>query len=141
MRIAIDPDCLPNNVNTLRATVAAQGTELAAARAGLLEQRYEIEALCARVAVALRVAFGRLSEKLCDQLEQLELTLADLDERIAETEPKDVGAVIDPIAVDPIKPTRRPLPAALPRDRSRWLQSSECAASAIDSCICLFRSC
>ena len=97
------------------AEMAAQRTELAAARAGLLEQRYEIEALRARLARALRVAFGRSSEKLRDQLEQLELTLADLDERIAETEPKDAGA-IEPIGTDPIKPARRPLPAALPRD-------------------------
>lgn len=49
----------------------------------------------ARLARALRVTFGRSSEKLVDQLEQLELTLADLDERIAETEPK--GSV-EPIA-------------------------------------------
>ena len=125
----IDPDSLPSDVATLRAMLSAQAvemaeqaamvaarqTELAAARAGLLEQRYEIEALRARLARALRVAFGRSSEKLRNQLEQLELTLADLDERIAETEPKDAGA-IEPIAADPIKPARRPLPAALPRD-------------------------
>ncbi len=117
----IDPDSLPSDVATLRAMLAAQAaemaaqrTELAAARAGLIEQRYEIEALRARLARALRVAFGRSSEKLRDQLEQLELTLADLDERIAETEPK--GAAVEPIAADPIKPARRPLPAALPRD-------------------------
>ena len=129
MRMPIDPDSLPSDVATLRAMlsaqavemahqatmVAAQRTELDAARAGLLEQRYEIEALRARLARALRVAFGRSSEKLRNQLEQLELTLADLDERIAETEPKDAGA-IEPIAADPIKPARRPLPAALPRD-------------------------
>ncbi len=125
----IDPDSLPSDVATLRAMlsaqavemaeqatmVAAQRTELDAARAGLLEQRYEIEALRARLARALRVAFGRSSEKLRDQLEQLELTLADLDERIAETEPKDAGD-IKPIVADPSKPARRPLPAGLPRD-------------------------
>ena len=110
----IDPDDLPSDIATLRAMVAAQRTELAAARVGLLEQRYEIEALRARLARALRVAFGRSSEKLRDQLEQLELTLADLDERIAETEPKDT--TVEPVAADPIKPVRRPLPPALPRD-------------------------
>ena len=116
----IDPDSLPSDVATLRAMLSAQATEMAAqrtelavARAGLLEQRYEIEALRARLARALRVAFGRSSEKLRNQLEQLELTLADLDERIAETEPKDS---VEPIAVDPSKPARRPLPTALPRD-------------------------
>ena len=130
VHMPIDPDSLPSDVATLRAMlsaqavemaeqaamVAAQRTELAAARAGLLEQRYEIEALRARLARALRVAFGRSSEKLRDQLEQLELTLADLDERIAETEPQDAGTAAKPTAADPIKPARRPLPAALPRD-------------------------
>jgi transposase len=124
----IDPDNLPSDVDALRAMlsaqavemaeqaamVAAQRTELAAARAGLLEQRYEIEALRARLAKALRVAFGRSSEKLRDQLEQLELTLADLDETIAATEPKDVEA--EPDGTAPSKPARRPLPATLPRD-------------------------
>lgn len=117
----IDPDNLPNDVATLRAMLSAQAaeitlqrTELAAARAGLLEQRYEIEALRARLARVLRVAFGRSSEKLRDQLEQLELTLADLDETIAETEPKD--AKVEPDGTAPSKPARRPLPAALPRD-------------------------
>ena len=109
-----DPDNLPSDVATLRAMVAAQRTELPAARAGLLEQCYEIEALRARLARALRVAFGRSSEKPRDQLEQLELMLADLDERIAETEPEDVKA--EPDGTAPSKPARRPLPAALPRD-------------------------
>ena len=117
----IDLDNLPSDVTTLRAMLSAQAaemalqrTELAAARAGLLEQRYEIEALRTRLARALRVAFGRSSEKLRDQVEQLELTLADLDETIAETEPKDGNAESNGTA--PSKPARRPLPAALPRD-------------------------
>ncbi len=118
----IDPDALPNDVATLRAMLsaqanemAAQRTELAAARAGLLEQRYEIEALRARLARALRVAFGRSSEKLHAQVEQLELTLADLDELLAETEPRDVDPTVEPSEAA-AKPARRPLPAALPRD-------------------------
>ena len=85
-----------------------------------MEQRYEIEALRARLARALRVAFDRSSEalgsKLRGQVEQLELTLADLDELLAETEPKDAGAAVEPVGDAPTKPVRRPLPAALPRD-------------------------
>ena len=117
----VDPDELPSDVATLRAMLAAQAaematqaTELAAARAGLLEQRYEIEALRARLARALRVAFGRSSEKLRGQVEQLELTLADLDELLAETEPTDATAA--PVEATPNKPARRPLPQTLPRD-------------------------
>ena len=136
VRMPIDPDSLPSDVATLRAMLsaqatemAAQRTELAAARAGLIEQRYEIEALRARLARALRVAFGRSSEKLRDQLEQLELTLADLDERIAETEPKDT--IVEPIAVDPTKPARRPLPTALPRDIVEHAAPSDAAGACV----------
>ena len=127
--VPIEPNSLPSDVATLKAMLstqsdematqaiemASQRTELAAARAGLIEQRYEIEALRARLARALRVAFGRSSEKLRGQMEQLELTLADIDELLAETEFRDAGAV-EPIEAEAIKPARRPLPAALPRD-------------------------
>lgn len=120
--VPIDPDALPSDVATLRAMLAAQSadmarqsaemaaqrTELAAARAGLLEQRYEIEALRARLARALRVAFGRSSEKLRAQVEQLELTLADLDELLAETEPRDADALAEPIEAQAAKPLRMP---------------------------------
>ena len=82
----------------------------------MLEQRYEIEALRARLARALRVVFGRSSEKLRGQMEQLELTLADLDELLAETEPNDATSTVVPIEAEPNKPARRPLPQALPRD-------------------------
>jgi hypothetical protein len=73
----------------IKAIRQAQDSELAAARAGIIEQRFEIEALRARLARLLRAAFGRSSEKLRDRLEQLELTLADIDELLAETSPPE----------------------------------------------------
>ena len=54
---------------------------------GIIEQRFEIEALKSRLAKLLRMTFGRSSEKLRDQVEQLELTLADIDEMLAEIAP------------------------------------------------------
>lgn len=134
-----DPESLPGDVAALRTLLvaqteevaaqkrrlaemaaerAAQQAELLAARAGLIEQRFEIEALRARLARALRVAFGRSSEKLRTQVEQLELTLTDIDELLGETAPDDNAAVAasptPPSTVE--KPVRRPLPEALPRD-------------------------
>lgn len=125
------PAELPTDVATLQAMVLAHAAELAevratrqmldaelaTARAGLIEQRYEIEALKARLAKALRLSFGRSSEKLRDQIEQLELTLADLDELLAETGP----AAGDPAPADNDQPdagkaARRPLPTGLPRE-------------------------
>jgi hypothetical protein len=80
---------LPDDIETLRALVVEQRTELALARSGLVEQRYEIEALKARLAKLLRAAFGQSSEKLRSDIEQLELLLADQEERAAETDPSD----------------------------------------------------
>ena len=60
----------------IEAARQVQEAELAAARAGIVEQRFEIEALKSRLARLLRTTFGRSSEKLRDRIEQLELTLA-----------------------------------------------------------------
>lgn len=128
---------LPDDVAALQAMVLAQraefaemqaarlaheaelGAELAAARAGLIEQRFEIEALKTRLSKLLRLSFGASSEKLRTQVEQLELTLDDIDELLAEigsdaAESDDAAADADDH--EPTKPTRRPLPEALPRD-------------------------
>ena len=122
----IVPADLPGDVAALRATIAAQTvaiaaqkTELVAARAGIIEQRFEIEALKARLARLLRVTFGRSSEKLRARVEQLELTLADIDELLAETTPPEgpvAAATEEETLADVRKPVRRPLPEALPRD-------------------------
>jgi transposase len=66
---------LPDDINALRALVMEQRAELALARSDLVKQRYEIEALKARLAKLLRAAFGQSSEKLRSAIEQLELLL------------------------------------------------------------------
>jgi len=97
---------LPTDVASLRAMVLAheaelmeirgqrqaQEAELAAARAGLIEQRFEIEALKSRLAKLQRMTFGRSSEKPRDQVEQLELALADIDEMLGEITPAYASA-------------------------------------------------
>ena len=77
----------------IRAQRQAQEAELAAARAGLIEQRFEIEALKSRLARLQRMTFGRSSEKLRDQVEQLELTLADLKAMLPTALTKDFQCV------------------------------------------------
>jgi len=122
-----DP-ALPDDVAMLRALLAAQAQELAAARAGLVEQRFEIEALRARLAKLLRARFGRSSEKLREQVEQLELTLADIDERLAETEPAAVAPAENAAPEGPRRPARRPLPVSLPRDLVEHAAPCACPA-------------
>ena len=99
----------------IRAQRQAQKAELATAHSGLIEQRFEIEALKARLSKLLRLTFGRSSERLRVQVEQLELALADIDELLAETGAVDVVATEQTVAQDR-KPARRPLPERLPRD-------------------------
>ena len=106
---------LPTDVAALQAIVLARKAELATAHSSLIEQRFEIEALKARLSKLLRLTFGRSSEKLRVQVEQIELALADIDELLAETGAADVAATEQTIAQDR-KPARRPLPETLPRD-------------------------
>lgn len=110
---------LPTDVAALQAMVLAQRSELTTARAGIMAQRFEIETLKARLAKLLRITFGRSSEKLREQIEQLELTLGDIDESLAETaaaEPPADEASSTSETQTRTKPARRPLPPALPRD-------------------------
>jgi transposase len=110
-----DASDLPDDIAVLRAMVLDHRAELAAARSGLIEQRYEIEALKARLARLLRVTFGRSSEKLSARVEQLELLLTEIDEQLAEITPTD-EPVGDDTEDQARKPVRGPLPPALPRD-------------------------
>lgn len=111
----ITPDELPTDVASLQAMVLTRDAELAAARAGIVEQRFEIEALKARLARLLRLSFGRSSERLPSEIEQLELVLADIDKRLAEApEPVHAGGDRENARqAEVTKPARRPL---LPRD-------------------------
>lgn len=104
---------LPDDIEALRALVLAQRAELALARSGLMEQRYEIEALKARLARLLRVTFGQSSEKLRAEIEQLELLLADREAHAAETDTTTEAAPAE--TKDHDKPVRASLPEALPR--------------------------
>ena len=74
----------------------------------------EIEQLKLLIAKLRRMRFGRSSEKLDRQIEQLELRLEALQVNDAET----VAAMPEQIAsVEPVsRSARRPLPAHLPRE-------------------------
>src|ERR1700739_2646544 len=118
----LDPATLPRNVTALRSLLLQRedehAAELQAARNGLKEQVLRNEQLKLRLAKLLRERFGASSEKLRGAIEQLELTLADLEEKIAETAPPNVAEPVVPPETDAArrKPARKALPEMLPRD-------------------------
>jgi transposase len=113
------PSELPKDPTVLTALLIASRVELAASHAELTEVRTaledrerEIEALKWQLAKLRRMQFGRSSEKLSIEIEQLELL-------IEELETTDVEAVAEPVRSStpaPQKPVRRALPAELPRE-------------------------
>ena len=82
----------------------------------LLEQQLrnrdqELQLLRLQLAKLKRLQFGRSSEKLDQQIHQLELRLEEL-----ESDQKIEAQVIQPAATPVRKPVRKPLPEHLPRD-------------------------
>lgn len=120
---------LPDDVTTLQALLLAErarlaevSEELAAIRAETAGYAAQIEHLKAQLARLRRAQFGRSSEKLDQQIAQLELLLEDLEESAARHEAKDT-AVEEP-SCDQARPAakrrkpavRQPLPEHLPRE-------------------------
>jgi transposase len=134
MPTPLDPATLPRSTTALRrlllqreaehaAAQEQQAGELQAARNGLQELTLLHEKLKLRLARLLRQQYGASSEKLRAAINQLELTLGDIEEQIAEMmppEPEQPPAPARPTSasVEPArrKPVRRPLPDSLPRD-------------------------
>ncbi len=99
-------DTLPNNLQALKALVAAQ--------------RAEIERLKMMIAKLRRTQFGRSSEQLDAMIDQLQLGLEKLQVNQAELTP--------PIEPTPrIVPRRKPLPEHLPREIHVHQPDSQCS--------------
>ncbi|GAA0468804.1 hypothetical protein GCM10009096_07140 [Parasphingorhabdus litoris] len=99
---------------------AATRAALEMAKQSIKLNALQIEKLKAQLAKLRRMKFGQSSEKLRELMEQLELSLEDmetaqaLDEsRVAASEPNELE---DPLEETKAKPKREPLPAALPRE-------------------------
>jgi transposase len=109
---ATDP---AQEIAELRALLTQREAELAVARAELTGARLQIEQYKAQLAKLRRMQFGRSSEKLDAQIEQLELLLEDLEEgesaRIAPAQREP-----HPVSRARRQPVRRPLPDHLPRE-------------------------
>lgn len=101
---------LPDDVEALRAIIAAQAVQLAEKDAALQSREMLIEKLKAQLAVLRRSRFGQSSEKIERAIEQLELALEDI-------EAADAEVARSPVKTERAKnkPSRQPLPDHLPR--------------------------
>ncbi|SEM41191.1 IS66 family transposase, partial [Xaviernesmea oryzae] len=110
------PSILPDDVDALRAIIAAQADQLAEQARKLQSCDTLIDTLKAQLAVLKRARFGSSSEKMDRAIEQLELALEDIE--AAEAEAMAVSGVLaSSSTADPAKakPSRQPLPDHLPR--------------------------
>jgi transposase len=110
------PDLNQLDPASLKALILSQHQQL-------LSRDAEIEHLKLLITKLRRVQFGRKSEKLERQIEQLELRLDELESARAE---RAVASQAPAVAVpaEP-KPARRPLPAHLPREMRTILPKQE----------------
>src|SRR5579871_3599870 len=106
---------LPSDPDALRAFALACRSELKAAELSVQLRTLEIEKLKFQIARLRRMQFGRSSERITRQIEQLELRLEELE--TGEAEDTAVAAAEDrPEPIRPrMKPKRKPLPDHLPR--------------------------
>jgi transposase len=109
------PDLHQLDPTALKALILSQYEQL-------LSRDNEIEHLKLLIAKLRRMQFGRKSEKLDRQIEQLELRLDELQTKPAEnTAAAYTPAVAAPVANVAVKPARRPLPEHLPREVRTYL--------------------
>src|SRR5215468_5805188 len=132
------PSALPRDVRSLRRMVIEKETLLAEREVQLAERdrviavrdaelyakTLQIENLRAQLAKLRRARFGHSSEKLDREIEQLELTLGEMEEGVAESKARSAradGKAPAKVTASPGeqgKHGRKPLPPHLPRERT-----------------------
>ncbi|MBK6280007.1 MAG: IS66 family transposase [Gammaproteobacteria bacterium] len=116
------PAQLPDDIEALKRLVLEREAQLEIERHNVRAQQTLIEYLKLQIAKLKRMQFGRSSEKLNAQIEQLELIVEDLEQEQARTAPE---AVTD-AKVAKQAPVRRPLPEHLPRETVRHEPEQGC---------------
>src|SRR5271169_5134440 len=103
---------LPETLDELRSFAVSLQTELYA-------KTLHIEKLKMQLAILRRARFGRSSEKLDSEIEQMELLLGELEEAQAEhtVPPSSPASHPSPSQREKAHPVRRALPEHLPRER------------------------
>ena len=111
------PDLNTLKRDALQAMILSQHEQLLVKEEQLLSRDQQIEHLKLLIAKLRRMQFGRKSEKVAHQIEQLELKLEDLEAHRGEQlpHPESTPSSSD-VASSAQKPARRPLPEHLPRE-------------------------
>lgn len=120
-----DPAELRDFAESLLAQIASLDAELqreiAARDDELYAKTLHIEKLKAQIAVLRRSQFGRSSEKLDGEIEQMEFLLDDLEEGQAELTAQSHAVAAPTVSAaarrEKTQPVRKPLPDHLPRER------------------------
>src|SRR5246127_2554714 len=114
MSVLALPDLNTLPADALRALILAQHEQL-------ISREREIEHLKLLLSKLHRMQFGRKSEKLARQIEQLELRLEELQSNVGEKEPKspELASVPASWGATATKTARRPWPDHLPRQTRR----------------------
>jgi hypothetical protein len=113
--MSLATDELPADTEALRAFALACQCELKAAEISVQLKALEVEKLKFQLAKLRRMQFGRSSEKITRQIEQLELRLEELETGEAEALTEADAAVPNRPIREKAKPKRQPLPDHLPR--------------------------
>jgi hypothetical protein len=110
--VTIAADSLPDDVAALKRIIADMARDATAAQAEIAKLKFQL-------ARYRRAEFGRSSEKLAREAEQLELAIEALEEDQGErTAVSPDLAAIGAAAAQ--KPARRPLPDHLPREEGDY---------------------
>jgi transposase len=116
------PDILPDDPAALKAIILAQREEMARAKASALAFEALVQALRIQIAKLRRQRFGPSSERIGRELEQLQLTLEDVEVAIAANDAsgEDAGDAREETASPRAEPRRRGRPRLrddAPRER------------------------
>jgi len=129
---AVLPDLGALDVEALKALVLAKHSESLEQHKKLTSHAQEIEHLRLTIEKYRRMMFGRKSEKLTGQLEQLEFRLEELEtaqaaEDAAESAPEATQPASTPASSKrSSRPARKPLPEDLPREVIHHLPPHNC---------------
>src|SRR5271166_2826602 len=115
---------LPADMVSLRAFALACQSELKVAELSVQYKALEIEKLKLQIAKLRRMQFGRSSERITRQIEQLELRLEELETGEAEAAAKAEAEADTAEPVAPIRERRKPKRQPLPQIERRHQTSA-----------------